>query len=149
MPMLIFKVIFMTIMLHFHNLTCFKTYATNHVIQIMIRLLIDCFSVLSKLKKSETYDRECAVRAAAASIYSTCNLIMATENVPCFWFHPSMLFFFIKFYYDIYTLFVFLKSCCALITEVTRVELCFITLVPLGLTVCLELFLTWLIVPNN
>ncbi|XP_010916753.2 uncharacterized protein [Elaeis guineensis] len=38
----------------------------------------------SKLKKSEAYERECAVRAAAASIYSTCNLIMTTENVPCF-----------------------------------------------------------------
>nr|XP_010924739.2 uncharacterized protein LOC105047499 [Elaeis guineensis] len=38
----------------------------------------------SKLKKSEAHEQEYAVRAAAASIYSTCNLIMTTENVPCF-----------------------------------------------------------------
>ncbi|XP_065019939.1 uncharacterized protein LOC135645472 [Musa acuminata AAA Group] len=35
----------------------------------------------SKPKKSEAVERECAVWAAAASIYSTCNLIMTTENV--------------------------------------------------------------------
>ncbi|EHA8592476.1 hypothetical protein COCNU_contig69549873G000010 [Cocos nucifera] len=38
----------------------------------------------SKLKKSEAHEQEYALRAAAASIYSTCNLIMTTENVPCF-----------------------------------------------------------------
>ncbi|CAD5181502.1 unnamed protein product [Musa acuminata subsp. malaccensis] len=38
----------------------------------------------SKLKKSESTEREYAVRAAAASIYSTCNLIMTRGNVQCF-----------------------------------------------------------------
>ncbi|XP_058110639.1 uncharacterized protein LOC131253598 [Magnolia sinica] len=38
----------------------------------------------SRSKKLETLERECAVRAAAASIYSTCNLITAAENVSCF-----------------------------------------------------------------
>ncbi|XP_072976013.1 uncharacterized protein [Typha angustifolia] len=37
---------------------------------------------LSKLKKSEAFEHDCAVKAAAASIYSTCNLIMTTENIP-------------------------------------------------------------------
>ncbi|XP_072997292.1 uncharacterized protein [Typha latifolia] len=36
---------------------------------------------LSKLKKSEAFEHDCAVKAAAASIYSTCNLIMTTENI--------------------------------------------------------------------
>ncbi|KAF0925016.1 hypothetical protein E2562_015333 [Oryza meyeriana var. granulata] len=39
---------------------------------------------LWKLKNSETPESEWAVQAAAASIYSTCNLVMRTENVPCF-----------------------------------------------------------------
>ncbi|CAL9111475.1 unnamed protein product, partial [Musa textilis] len=38
----------------------------------------------SKLKKSESTEQEHAVRAAAASIYSTCNLIMTRGNVQCF-----------------------------------------------------------------
>ncbi|WOK95871.1 hypothetical protein Cni_G04578 [Canna indica] len=38
----------------------------------------------SKSKKSDAVEREFAVHAAAASIYSTCNFIMATENVQCF-----------------------------------------------------------------
>ncbi|KAI0527549.1 hypothetical protein KFK09_003153 [Dendrobium nobile] len=36
------------------------------------------------LKSQEALDKELAVRAAAASIYSTCNMIMTAENVPCF-----------------------------------------------------------------
>ncbi|XP_006648285.1 uncharacterized protein LOC102721051 [Oryza brachyantha] len=39
---------------------------------------------LWKLKNSETPESEWAVQAAAASIYSTCSLVMRTENVPCF-----------------------------------------------------------------
>ncbi|KAJ8647776.1 hypothetical protein MRB53_000799 [Persea americana] len=35
-------------------------------------------------KKLEAIERECAVRAAAASIYSTCNLVTSAENVSCF-----------------------------------------------------------------
>ncbi|KAJ0971282.1 hypothetical protein J5N97_019241 [Dioscorea zingiberensis] len=35
-------------------------------------------------KKPDALERECAVRAAAASIYSTSNLTMTKENVPCF-----------------------------------------------------------------
>ncbi|XP_077244742.1 uncharacterized protein LOC143884818 [Tasmannia lanceolata] len=38
----------------------------------------------SRSNKAEVLDRECAVRAAAASIYSTCNLVMTAENVSCF-----------------------------------------------------------------
>ncbi|XP_058075360.1 uncharacterized protein LOC131223850 isoform X2 [Magnolia sinica] len=38
----------------------------------------------SRSKKAEMLERECAVRAAAASIYSTCNLVMTAENVSCF-----------------------------------------------------------------
>ncbi|RRT33025.1 hypothetical protein B296_00055045 [Ensete ventricosum] len=40
--------------------------------------------VCSKMKKSESTEREYAVQAAAASIYSTCNLIMTRGNVQCF-----------------------------------------------------------------
>ncbi|KAL0926878.1 hypothetical protein M5K25_003131 [Dendrobium thyrsiflorum] len=36
------------------------------------------------LKSQEAFEKELAVRAAAASIYSTCNMIMTAENVPCF-----------------------------------------------------------------
>ncbi|KAG8076726.1 hypothetical protein GUJ93_ZPchr0006g44114 [Zizania palustris] len=39
---------------------------------------------LWKLRKLETHESEWAVQAAAASIYSTCNLVMRTENVACF-----------------------------------------------------------------
>ncbi|XP_077216620.1 uncharacterized protein LOC143851164 [Tasmannia lanceolata] len=35
-------------------------------------------------KNADALERECAVRAAAASIYSTCNFVMKAENVPCF-----------------------------------------------------------------
>ncbi|KAG9455205.1 hypothetical protein H6P81_008109 [Aristolochia fimbriata] len=38
----------------------------------------------SRLNKAEAFERECAVRAAAASIYSTSNLVLTAENVPCF-----------------------------------------------------------------
>ncbi|XP_043726323.1 uncharacterized protein LOC122672883 [Telopea speciosissima] len=38
----------------------------------------------SRLKNMENSDRELAIRAAAASIYSTCNYAMSTENVSCF-----------------------------------------------------------------
>lgn len=36
-------------------------------------------------RKVETFEREIAVRAAAASIYSTCSFLMSKENVSCFW----------------------------------------------------------------
>ncbi|KAF8394820.1 hypothetical protein HHK36_018756 [Tetracentron sinense] len=35
-------------------------------------------------KKADNSERELAIRAAAASIYSTCNFVMSTENVSCF-----------------------------------------------------------------
>ncbi|XP_042503563.1 uncharacterized protein LOC122080780 [Macadamia integrifolia] len=38
----------------------------------------------SRLKNMDNSDRELAIRAAAASIYSTCNYAMSTENVSCF-----------------------------------------------------------------
>ncbi|XP_031501150.1 uncharacterized protein LOC116264858 isoform X2 [Nymphaea colorata] len=38
----------------------------------------------SRSKKDETVEGEFAVRAAAASIYSTCNFAMSSENIPCF-----------------------------------------------------------------
>ncbi|KAG9440015.1 hypothetical protein H6P81_020180 [Aristolochia fimbriata] len=38
----------------------------------------------SRSNKAEAFERECAVRAAAASIYSTSNLVITAENVPCF-----------------------------------------------------------------
>ncbi|KAL6888548.1 hypothetical protein ACP4OV_009574 [Aristida adscensionis] len=37
-----------------------------------------------KLKNPDTSESEWAVQAAAASIYSTCSMVMRTENVPCF-----------------------------------------------------------------
>jgi hypothetical protein len=37
-----------------------------------------------KLKSPEISESEWAVQAAAASIYSTCNLVMKAENVSCF-----------------------------------------------------------------
>uniref|UniRef100_A0A0D9VBU4 Uncharacterized protein n=1 Tax=Leersia perrieri TaxID=77586 RepID=A0A0D9VBU4_9ORYZ len=46
--------------------------------------LVGPMAELWKLKNSETPESEWAVQAAAASIYSTCNLVMRTENVPCF-----------------------------------------------------------------
>ncbi|KAL6629201.1 hypothetical protein ACP70R_028966 [Stipagrostis hirtigluma subsp. patula] len=39
---------------------------------------------LWKLKNPDTSESEWAVQAAAASIYSTCSMVMRTENVPCF-----------------------------------------------------------------
>lgn len=39
---------------------------------------------LWKLKSPEISESEWAVQAAAASIYSTCNVVMKTGNVPCF-----------------------------------------------------------------
>ncbi|KAH0468676.1 hypothetical protein IEQ34_001908 [Dendrobium chrysotoxum] len=36
------------------------------------------------VKSQGAFEKELAVRAAAASIYSTCNMIMTAENVPCF-----------------------------------------------------------------
>jgi len=53
-----------------------KYFCTNRTV-----LLAEEFSVL---KKTEAVERENAVRAAAASIYSTSNFIMTKENVPCF-----------------------------------------------------------------
>ncbi|XP_010253082.1 PREDICTED: uncharacterized protein LOC104594488 isoform X2 [Nelumbo nucifera] len=38
----------------------------------------------SRLRKADYSERELAIRAAAASIYSTCNFVMSTENVSCF-----------------------------------------------------------------
>ncbi|KAG8058043.1 hypothetical protein GUJ93_ZPchr0002g25011 [Zizania palustris] len=46
--------------------------------------LVGPMAELWKLRNSETPESEWAVQAAAASIYSTCNLVMKTENVPCF-----------------------------------------------------------------
>lgn len=43
-----------------------------------------------KLKNPDISESEWAVQAAAASIYSTCNMVMRAENnVPCFWSHTS------------------------------------------------------------
>ncbi|MQL85798.1 hypothetical protein Taro_018322 [Colocasia esculenta] len=49
----------------------------------------DCLPLMgssheARLKQEEALQGEFAVRAAAASIYSTCNLLMTSENVPCF-----------------------------------------------------------------
>ena len=45
-----------------------------------------------KLKNPDISESEWAVQAAAASIYSTCNMVMRAENnVPCFWSHTSSL----------------------------------------------------------
>ncbi|KAA8539690.1 hypothetical protein F0562_026382 [Nyssa sinensis] len=38
----------------------------------------------SRSEKAEKSERELAVRAAAASIYSTCNFLLSMENLPCF-----------------------------------------------------------------
>ncbi|VAI43111.1 unnamed protein product [Triticum turgidum subsp. durum] len=46
--------------------------------------LLGPMAELWKLKNPEISESEWAVQAAAASIYSTCNLVMKTENVPCF-----------------------------------------------------------------
>lgn len=39
--------------------------------------------IISRSNKPDTSERELAVRAAAASIYSTCNFLLAKENVSC------------------------------------------------------------------
>ncbi|KAK6932915.1 hypothetical protein RJ641_035809 [Dillenia turbinata] len=49
----------------------------GHVFQEMGE---DC----SRLGKADSLERDLAVRAAAASIYSTCNFLLSTENVSCF-----------------------------------------------------------------
>ncbi|KAI4962825.1 hypothetical protein ZWY2020_025272 [Hordeum vulgare] len=46
--------------------------------------LLGPMAELWKLKNPEISESEWAVQAAAASIYSTCNLVMKTENVSCF-----------------------------------------------------------------
>ncbi|XP_062218107.1 uncharacterized protein LOC133918310 [Phragmites australis] len=46
--------------------------------------LLGPMAELWKLKNLEISESEWAVQAAAASIYSTCNMVMRTENVPCF-----------------------------------------------------------------
>ncbi|RCV05618.1 hypothetical protein SETIT_1G097200v2 [Setaria italica] len=46
--------------------------------------LLGPMAELWKLKNPDTSESEWAVQAAAASIYSTCNMVMRTENVPCF-----------------------------------------------------------------
>ncbi|KAJ1277763.1 hypothetical protein BS78_04G028300 [Paspalum vaginatum] len=46
--------------------------------------LLGSMAELWKLKNSDISESEWAVQAAAASIYSTCNMVMRTENVPCF-----------------------------------------------------------------
>ncbi|XP_028556486.1 uncharacterized protein LOC110102912, partial [Dendrobium catenatum] len=54
-------------------------------LQIILNILTLAISLASRILKSqEAFDKELAVRAAAASIYSTCNMIMTAENVPCF-----------------------------------------------------------------
>ncbi|AQK71375.1 Uncharacterized conserved protein (UCP030365) [Zea mays] len=46
--------------------------------------LLGPMAELWKLKNPDISESEWAVQAAAASIYSTCNMTMITENVPCF-----------------------------------------------------------------
>uniref|UniRef100_A0A804P563 Uncharacterized protein n=1 Tax=Zea mays TaxID=4577 RepID=A0A804P563_MAIZE len=46
--------------------------------------LLGPMAELWKLKNPNISESEWAVQAAAASIYSTCNMVMRTENVPCF-----------------------------------------------------------------
>lgn len=46
--------------------------------------LLGPMAELWKLKNSEFSESEWAVQAAAASIYSTCSMVMRSENVPCF-----------------------------------------------------------------
>ncbi|TVU33509.1 hypothetical protein EJB05_25332 [Eragrostis curvula] len=46
--------------------------------------LLGPMAELWKLKNPEFSESEWAVQAAAASIYSTCSMVMRTENVPCF-----------------------------------------------------------------
>ncbi|PKA58593.1 hypothetical protein AXF42_Ash008880 [Apostasia shenzhenica] len=46
--------------------------------------LMDSVGDVGVWKSREAWEREHAVRAAAASIYSTSNMIMAEHNVPCF-----------------------------------------------------------------
>ncbi|OEL35606.1 hypothetical protein BAE44_0003377 [Dichanthelium oligosanthes] len=46
--------------------------------------LLGPMAELWKLKNPDISESEWAVQAAAASIYSTCNMVMRTENVPCF-----------------------------------------------------------------
>ncbi|KAG9155103.1 hypothetical protein Leryth_011093 [Lithospermum erythrorhizon] len=36
-----------------------------------------------RLKKADKLERDLSVRAAAASIYSTCNFLSSMENLPC------------------------------------------------------------------
>ncbi|CAN1240076.1 hypothetical protein LINGRAPRIM_LOCUS2593 [Linum grandiflorum] len=43
-----------------------------------------CLSALCRIPKGDSSEKELAVRAAAASIYSTCNFLMSKENVSCF-----------------------------------------------------------------
>lgn len=38
---------------------------------------------LRRLEKAESSETDLAVRAAAASIYSTCNFLSSMENLPC------------------------------------------------------------------
>ncbi|KAA8543648.1 hypothetical protein F0562_021606 [Nyssa sinensis] len=42
------------------------------------------FESNNRPKNSDNPKRNLAIIAAATSIYSTCNFIMSTENVPCF-----------------------------------------------------------------
>nr|CAB3445490.1 unnamed protein product [Digitaria exilis] len=46
--------------------------------------LLGPMAELWKLKNPDISESEWAVQAAAASIYSTCNMVLRTENVPCF-----------------------------------------------------------------
>lgn len=39
--------------------------------------------LLCRLEKAESSETDLAVRAAAASIYSTCNFLSSMENLPC------------------------------------------------------------------
>lgn len=42
------------------------------------------FSSMCRTEKADSSQKELAVRAAAASIYSTCNFLSSKENVSCF-----------------------------------------------------------------
>ena len=55
---------------------------------IALRLAVHlCINIyfFCRLHKADNSERDLAVRAAAASIYSTCNFLLSMENLPCCW----------------------------------------------------------------
>ncbi|XP_009786755.1 uncharacterized protein [Nicotiana sylvestris] len=55
-----------------------QKYGVPYSLHQMWMLQNDC-----RLEKAESSERDLAVRAAAASIYSTCNFLSSMENLPC------------------------------------------------------------------